>query len=521
MDRLIMPTKSYEIRQKLDHPIIDSDGHWAELYPVYQDYVREIGGPKVLEKFNHVYGRRMGAWYEASPQDRLKHRMRRPSYWGVPTSGDRIATLVPRVFRESLDDWGIDVAVVYPTIGLTLPRDVGDPELSTAAIKAYNVMVKEVFAPYADRVIPVGVVSLATPQEAIDQLEHAHSIGLRQVVTGGSIVRPVEADAEWQPDPAKRRVYVDGLGLDSPYDYEPVWRKFVEVGVAVTTHSGSMGWPDRSSPTNFVANHLGHFAQSHHVFARSLFLGGVTQRHPDLNFGFLEGGVGWACNLFSDLKEHWEKRNRAFLDANLKPTNLDRSELRLQLRRQAEDLARYGEHIEEALERNLDQLHIGMSQDELAELDAASDDFSLVDIPDKDTLRRLFRSNFYFGCEADDPMTAIAFDPRMKMHLKPVLGSDIAHFDVVDATEVVEEAYELVEKGLLTEDNFKDFTFRNPIRLFAGMNPDFFAGTILEDDVRAELGHEEKAAASGAGRTSLEREKQTGTREESGRERIG
>ena len=53
-----------------------------------------------------------------------------------------------------------------------------------------------------------------------------------------------------------------------------------------------MGWPDRSLSSNFVGNHLGHFAQSHHTFARSLFLGGVTERFPTLNFGFLEGGVG-------------------------------------------------------------------------------------------------------------------------------------------------------------------------------------------------------------------------------------
>ena len=422
-----MQSRSYEIRQKLNHPIIDSDGHWAELYPVYQDFVREVGGAAMIERFNKVYGRRMGAWYEASAQDRLKHRMRRPSYWGVPTSRDRIATLVPRLFRESLDEWGIDVAVVYPTIGLTLPRDVGDPELSTCAIKAYNLMAKELFAPYSDRVIPAGVVSLADPAEAIVQLEHAHSIGLRQVVTGGSVVRTVAADAEWQPDPAKRRVYVDGLGLDSPYDYEPVWRKFVELGIAVTTHSGSMGWPDRSSPTNFVANHLGHFAQSHHLFARSLLLGGVTQRHPSLNFGFLEGGVGWACNLFSDLKEHWEKRRRPFLDAHLKPTNLDRDELRRQLELQTETIVRFRDFIDDAIARNLDQLHVDMTQEELTELDATSDDFALVDIPDKDTLKNLFRRNFYFGCEADDPMTAIAFDPRMRMNLKPVLEIGRAH----------------------------------------------------------------------------------------------
>ncbi len=58
---------------------------------------------------------------------------------------------------------------------------------------------------------------------------------------------------------------------------------------------------------------------------------------------------------------------------------------------------------------------------------------------------------------------------------------------MIDATEVVEEAYELVEDGLLTEDNFRDFTFSNAVGLFAGMNPDFFEGTIVEDEVRREL----------------------------------
>jgi predicted TIM-barrel fold metal-dependent hydrolase len=490
-----MHTRSSEIREKLKHPIIDSDGHWAELYPVYQDFIRELGGPGILDRFHKVFGRRMRGWYEVSAQERMKHRMRRPPYWGVPTSKDRIATLVPRVFRESLDSWGIDVAIVYPTVGLTLPRDVGDPELSNVAINAYNLMVKELFAPYTDRVIPVGVVSLVNPTDAIAQLEHAHSIGLRQVVTGGTIVRTVEADAQWQPDPSKRRIYIDGLALDSPYDYDPVWRKFTELGIAVTTHSGSMGWPDRSSPNNFVANHLGHFAQSHHLFARSLLLGGVPQRFPSLNFGFLEGGVGWACNLFADFKEHWEKRRRAFLESNLKPTNLDRAELKRLLTLQAETVARFRDHIDTAIERNLDQQHIDMSQEELAALDATSDDFSLVDIPDKATLRSMFRRNFYFGCEADDPMTAIAFDPRMRMHLKPVLGSDIGHFDVAEANEVVAEAHELVEHGLIDEDQFRDFTYANPIGLFAGMNPEFFKGTILESDVKNELDSQKKKVA--------------------------
>ena len=47
-------------------------------------------------------------------------------------------------------------------------------------------------------------------------------------------------------------------------------------------------------------------------------------------------------------------------------------------------------------------------------------------------------------------------------------------------TKVLEEAYELVDKELLSEDDFRDFVFTNPISLHAGMNPDFFKGTVVE-----------------------------------------
>ena len=47
---------------------------------------------------------------------------------------------------------------------------------------------------------------------------------------------------------------------------------------------------------------------------KALFFGGVTRRFPELNFAFLEGGVGWACTLFADLIGHWEKRNRQALE---------------------------------------------------------------------------------------------------------------------------------------------------------------------------------------------------------------
>jgi hypothetical protein len=47
--------------------------------------------------------------------------------------------------------------------------------------------------------------------------------------------------------------------------------------------------------------------------------------------------------------------------------------------------------------------------------------------------------------------------------------------------EVAEEAYELVDHGIISEEDFRDFVFVNPVRLWTDMNPDFFKGTIVED----------------------------------------
>jgi predicted TIM-barrel fold metal-dependent hydrolase len=480
-------TRSAKVREQLDHPVVDADGHWVEFFPVYFEYIAEVGGPADVDKFRTRFGHRFHTWYEVSPDERRARRLRRPSYWGMPVNvRDRAATSLPGLFYESLDDWGIDLAIVFPTIGLLLGRDIADPRLGEVALRAYNTMVADLFSPYLDRIVPVGVLGLAEPTDAIEQMEYAHSLGLKVLVTGGTIARTFEADAEWQPDATRRRTYIDALAIDSPYDYDPVWQKFVDLGIPVTSHSGSMGWPDRSLPSNFVANHLGHFAQSHHTFARNLFLGGVTERFPGLNFGFLEGGVGWACNLYGDLIGHWEKRNRKFMEEHLKPTNLDIAEFRRLYEQYTAGNPRFAGKLDDIVTRNLDTLESDVSQADLTERDLDSDDFAAVHIEGPADIRRLFADNFYFGCEADDPMTAIAFDTQMGLQLKPIFGSDIAHFDVVDATEVLEEAFELVEAGRITEQDFRAFTFTNVVELYRDMNPSFFAGTVLEGAAEAE-----------------------------------
>ena len=66
-----------------------------------------------------------------------------------------------------------------------------------------------------------------------------------------------------------------------------------------------------------------------------------------------------------------------------------------------------------------------------------------------------------------------------------MVGSDIGHWDVPDITTVLAEAYELVDDGLMGEDDFRDFTFGNAAKLHGSMNPNFFQGTVVEDAVRS------------------------------------
>jgi hypothetical protein len=83
-------------------------------------------------------------------------------------------------------------------------------------------------------------------------------------------------------------------------------------------------------------------------------------------------------------------------------------------------------------------------------------------------------------------MNASAFNTgqnALGARLKAVFGSDLGHWDVRDLAEILVEAHELVDDGIITATDFRDFTFTNPARLYASANPAFFHGTPCEGAV--------------------------------------
>ena len=127
------------------------------------------------------------------------------------------------------------------------------------------------------------------------------------------------------------------------------------------------------------------------------------------------------------------------------------------------------------------------------------DDWAQLAPKSAEELCELFIEPFYFGCEADDRGVAAAFSKTNPFgaKLKAMFSSDIGHWDVVQIESVLPEAFGLVEKGVLDEEQFFDFAFAHAAELLLNSNPAFFEGTSVESAAAALPGTSGAEAATG------------------------
>ena len=463
---------SAEIHRSLDHPVIDSDGHMAEHLPTLAPYLEQEGislEDPALRRLVPPYGGTDVPWHDQTPEERRATRTPRGPWWSAPARQtiDLATALFPALLYERLDEIGIDFGVVYPSLGLVFLH-AADDAFRRGACRALNRCNAETFAPLADRLTPVAAIPMHSPEEAVAELEYAVTqLGFKAVLCAGYVQRPFEALADKDPEVSRYAFWLDQFGLDSAHDYDPVWATARDLGVSIAFHSGFIGMTPYRSPTSYVANHLSMLAEGQQALAKSLFLGGVTHRFPTMNFAFLEGGVTWAAALFSDIVGHWEKRNLDALRAHLDPAQVDRALI-------VELLGKYApgaRRLPPAVTRRP------------VEPEDLLDQWAACGIDRPEDIKARFADRFWFGCEADDPMTSLAFNTAVNpfgTEYQVMLGSDISHWDLPDVSEVLEEAHEMVDHGWIDAAAFRDFVFTNPARFYTGTNPSFFEGTVVE-----------------------------------------
>ena len=323
-------SSSSEIHQRLGHPVIDSDGHMAEHLPTLAPYLESEGlsldHPSLL-RLAPPYGGTDRTWHEQTPAERAATRTPREPFWSSPARQtiDLATALFPELLHERLHEMGIDFGVVYPSLGLVFLH-TPDEQYRRGACRALNRANAKTFSPLADRLAPVAAIPMHTPDEAVAELDYAvTTLGFKAVLCAGYVQRPFAALADKDPEVSRYAFWLDQFGLDSAYDYDPVWARATELGVSIAFHSGFIGLTPYDSPSSYVSNHLSMLAAGQQSLAKSLFLGGVTRRFPQMNFAFLEGGVSWAAALYCDLIGHWEKRNLGALRRNLDPALVDRA----------------------------------------------------------------------------------------------------------------------------------------------------------------------------------------------------
>ena len=110
--------KTAEIRARLNHPVIDSDGHFTEYGPILREYIIKTGGKQAVADFAADTRKTFTSmdWHRLSLSERRETWIKRPPFFALPAANtlDLATSLFPDLLYERLDEIGLDFTVLYP-----------------------------------------------------------------------------------------------------------------------------------------------------------------------------------------------------------------------------------------------------------------------------------------------------------------------------------------------------------------------------------------------------------------------
>jgi predicted TIM-barrel fold metal-dependent hydrolase len=183
----------------------------------------------------------------------------------------------PRLRLADMDREGIDVAVLYPSLGLNFWAII-DHDAATSLARAYNDWLAEYCSAAPDRLFGAAMVPWQSPAASVAELRRAHDqLGMQAVFL--------------RPNPCLGRTVVHPA-------HEPFWAAAEELGMTVGIHEGSSNTIETLGSDRLPFNPLVLHAVSHAfeqmLACAQLIAEGVMERHADLRFVFLEAGGAWA-----------------------------------------------------------------------------------------------------------------------------------------------------------------------------------------------------------------------------------
>ncbi len=189
-----------------------------------------------------------------------------------------------------MDDEGIDMTFIYPSLGLNWEHECKDPKLAAAYARAYNNWVLDFCRPHPDRLIPVAHIPTLDIQEGVKELERTLKLGAKAAML-------VSLSPTKQP-------------YGTPY-FDPLWAVAQEAEMPITIHpaSGSLETPAHYYPrpednTTWWSFVMG--GEDVKMNFTSLFNSGTFDRFPRLKVVVLESGIGWLVYWIDRMEEKFD-----------------------------------------------------------------------------------------------------------------------------------------------------------------------------------------------------------------------
>jgi predicted TIM-barrel fold metal-dependent hydrolase len=181
---------------------------------------------------------------------------------------------------------GVDIAVLYPTTGLSLiARDNLDPQLSLGICQAYNNWISEFCRYSPERLKFVAMLPVHDVHLACRELVRC----VRELGAVGTFIRPN---------------LVNGRYWHSNY-WEPLYSAHEELGVTWGFHEGSGALYSHMNvlygENRFYRHVASHWIEMQQALV-AMIIGGVFEFHPKLRVGFLEAQNSWAPGLLSRIE---------------------------------------------------------------------------------------------------------------------------------------------------------------------------------------------------------------------------
>ncbi len=199
---------------------------------------------------------------------------------------------------EAMDVEGIDVAVLFPTRGLSmLTRPNMDPRFAAAIARAYNGWLHDFCQANPARLLGAGMISVHDIEDAVEETQRVvEEYGFRSVFLRSNVV--------------------NGHNWYDQY-YEPLWdmleRLEIPIGFHEATGSSSRQTGDHFDP-NFGIRRVYSQPVEQMLGLGAFLCGGVLARHPKLKVAFLEANCSWVPWLVWRADEGYEREGDIFME---------------------------------------------------------------------------------------------------------------------------------------------------------------------------------------------------------------